>query len=198
MQASQAKDFPQFTSTMIRWVEDSCRPAVKILFSAKEETTRVFSSRISTKSFAEWSTVSNRNREESLFVSVEKSFPVFFFFCIFFVFMKFFTRLNLDLSRVFFPLSSYQQMSAKIRRYNFIKVLGEGQVNGELHEEKKIIVDAPSTLWCTKRRTRERTKMWRWRRLRSAVDRKHPMGSISLLWGKSNFSRNWNIPISLK
>ena len=48
--------------------------------------------------------------------------------------MKFFTRLNLDLSRVFFSSSSsssYPQMSAKIRRYNFIKVLGEGQVTRE-------------------------------------------------------------------
>ena len=63
MQSGQVSNFSQFTSTMIRWVEDSCRPSVYPCLEQRERPKQGVSllSRSSTKSFVKLLTSVNRD-----------------------------------------------------------------------------------------------------------------------------------------
>jgi len=73
-------------------------------------------------------------------------------------------------------------MSAKIRRYNFIKVLGEGQVDRSFFirwifdkKQKFLLI---SMLLFIKQKIRKQMKMLLLKKLKSAVDKKRPMALI--------------------
>ncbi len=86
MQTGQVNNFPQFTSAIIRWIEDSCRPAVNnSIFFIKFSKFLLF--RISMKLFVELLEIRNNN---------------FVYFCIYFV--------NRDVVLLFFlyyPFTSF-------------------------------------------------------------------------------------------